>query len=107
MEIIIILLAPSILSIKIHKFILNEEKKELFEELKIYLMYVLSNYLFSSLCSYAVIKPEYSLTKSLIEYRSFGIKYTLIAILSAIIIPFITCIIKNNIKIKLKKKNEK
>ncbi|MBE6144338.1 MAG: hypothetical protein E7169_02055 [Firmicutes bacterium] len=106
MEIAIVLLIPSILSLKIHNFVLKDKNQTNENKISIYLMYVLFNYVFSNICSYVLIKPEYSLTKAILEYRSFGIKYALIAFISAIIIPFIICIIKNNIKISLKKKNE-
>lgn len=108
MEIAIVLLIPSILSIKIHNLIIKSKSKDTVNLTTTYLIYVLMNYIFSITFSNVFLKLNISLTKVIAEYSSFAIKYLIVAIVFAVVAPFVFSVIENNVKLKLEKnKNEK
>ena len=72
----------------------------------LYFLYVLVNYVLSLIFSIMFFNLNIGLTKAIAEYYIFSIKYLIVAIGFAVVIPFCFKFIRKNVKIKLEENKD-
>ena len=107
MNLFLCLLGPSLLSIKIFNNLNDNElsnKNIIFN----YFLFVFFNNLICTVFSTVVLGGKTSVDASLINLPIFAIKYVVVSIIIAIILPFFVQLINKNIKYNVEvKENEK
>ena len=102
---IIVYFLPSIIGLSL--YLQMNEKTDIFNKVRIYMLFVLISNYFCIIFDYIINKFQYNLTEYIENNLGFAIKYITLLIIVNIILAFIYTIIKKYINISVEVKHER